>query len=140
MMGRAPPALASLQVEESQKSSAASSATALMAGQRHDGMAGWTDRRRCTAAGLVEAQVEFAEGLDSLPDNFQDSATADASRPQRTSGNHSVTRLRKGLTARRYSGRLAPVGPQPPAMDYRHKPVRRGGQFWTPMRVNFNAD
>jgi hypothetical protein len=36
----------------------------------------WTDH----VAGLVEAQVEFAEWLDSLPDNLQDSATADAPR------------------------------------------------------------
>jgi hypothetical protein len=36
----------------------------------------WTDH----VAGLVEAQVEFAEWLDSLPDNLQDSATADALR------------------------------------------------------------
>jgi hypothetical protein len=36
----------------------------------------WTDH----VAGLVEAQVEFAEWLDSLPDDLQDSATADALR------------------------------------------------------------
>ena len=36
----------------------------------------WTDH----VADLVEAQVEFAEWLDSLPDNLQDSATADALR------------------------------------------------------------
>jgi hypothetical protein len=36
----------------------------------------WNDN----VAGLVEAQIEFAEWLDSLPDNLQDSATAEASR------------------------------------------------------------
>ena len=36
----------------------------------------WTDH----VSGLVEAQVEFAEWLESLPDNLQDSATADALR------------------------------------------------------------
>ena len=36
----------------------------------------WTDN----VAGLVEAQVEFAAWLDSLPDNLQDSATAEALR------------------------------------------------------------
>ena len=36
----------------------------------------WTDH----VIGLVEAQVEFAAWLDSLPDNLQDSATADALR------------------------------------------------------------
>lgn len=36
----------------------------------------WTDH----VAGLVEAQVEFAAWLQSLPDNLQDSATAEALR------------------------------------------------------------
>jgi len=36
----------------------------------------WTDH----VAGLVEAQLEYAAWLDSLPDNLQDSATADALR------------------------------------------------------------
>ena len=36
----------------------------------------WTDH----VTGLVEAQVEFAAWLDSLPENLQDSATADALR------------------------------------------------------------
>src|ERR1700716_540372 len=36
----------------------------------------WTDH----VTSLVEAQVEFAEWLDSLPDNLLDSATADALR------------------------------------------------------------
>jgi hypothetical protein len=36
----------------------------------------WTDH----VTGLVEAQVEFAAWLDSLPDNLQDSATAEALR------------------------------------------------------------
>jgi hypothetical protein len=34
----------------------------------------WTDH----VTGLVEAQVEFAEWLDSLPDNLRDSALAEA--------------------------------------------------------------
>jgi hypothetical protein len=34
----------------------------------------WTDH----VTGLVEAQVEFAAWLDSLPENLQDSATAAA--------------------------------------------------------------
>jgi hypothetical protein len=36
----------------------------------------WTDH----VAGLVEVQVEYAAWLDSLPDNLQDSATAEALR------------------------------------------------------------
>jgi hypothetical protein len=36
----------------------------------------WTDY----VAGLVEAQVEYAAWLDSLPDSLQDSATAEALR------------------------------------------------------------
>ena len=36
----------------------------------------WTDH----VTGLVEAQVEFAAWLESLPDNLQDSATAEALR------------------------------------------------------------
>jgi hypothetical protein len=36
----------------------------------------WTDH----VTGLVEAQVEFAAWLDSLPENLQDSATAEALR------------------------------------------------------------
>ena len=36
----------------------------------------WTDH----VAGLVEAQVEYAAWLDSLPDSLQDSATAEALR------------------------------------------------------------
>ncbi|MDQ2861776.1 MAG: hypothetical protein M3T55_13875 [Pseudomonadota bacterium] len=36
----------------------------------------WTDH----VTGLVEAQVEFAAWLDSLPENLQDSVTADALR------------------------------------------------------------
>jgi hypothetical protein len=36
----------------------------------------WTDH----VSGLVEAQVEFAAWLESLPDNLQDSATAEALR------------------------------------------------------------
>jgi hypothetical protein len=36
----------------------------------------WTDH----VTGLVEAQVEFAEWLNSLPDNLQDSAIAEALR------------------------------------------------------------
>ena len=36
----------------------------------------WTDH----VAGLVEAQVEYAAWLESLPDNLQDSATAEALR------------------------------------------------------------
>ena len=36
----------------------------------------WTDH----VTGLVEAQVGFAAWLDSLPENLQDSATADALR------------------------------------------------------------
>jgi len=36
----------------------------------------WTDH----VAGLVEAQIEFAAWLDSLPDSLQDSATAEALR------------------------------------------------------------
>jgi len=36
----------------------------------------WTDH----VTGLVEAQIEFAEWLDGLPDNLQDSATAEALR------------------------------------------------------------
>src|ERR1019366_9086632 len=36
----------------------------------------WTDH----VTGLVEAQVEFAAGLDSLPENLQDSATSEALR------------------------------------------------------------
>ena len=34
----------------------------------------WTDH----VAGLVEAQIEFAEWLDGLPDNLRDSALAEA--------------------------------------------------------------
>jgi hypothetical protein len=34
----------------------------------------WTDH----VAGLVEAQIEFAVWLDSLPDSLRDSATAEA--------------------------------------------------------------
>jgi hypothetical protein len=34
----------------------------------------WTDH----VTGLVEAQIEFAEWLDSLPDNLRDSALAEA--------------------------------------------------------------
>ena len=36
----------------------------------------WTDH----VTGLVEAQVEFAAWLDSLPENLQDSSTAEALR------------------------------------------------------------
>jgi len=36
----------------------------------------WTDH----VTGLVEAQVEFSAWLDSLPENLQDSATAEALR------------------------------------------------------------
>ena len=36
----------------------------------------WTDH----VTGLVDAQVEFAAWLDSLPENLQDSATAEALR------------------------------------------------------------
>jgi hypothetical protein len=36
----------------------------------------WTDH----VAGLVDAQIEYAAWLDSLPDSLQDSATADALR------------------------------------------------------------
>ena len=36
----------------------------------------WNDN----VAGLVEAQAEYAAWLDSLPDNLQDSATAEALR------------------------------------------------------------
>ena len=36
----------------------------------------WTDN----VTGLVQAQVEFAAWLDSLPENLQDSATAEALR------------------------------------------------------------
>ena len=36
----------------------------------------WTDH----VTGLVEAQLEFAAWLDSLPENLQDSATAEALR------------------------------------------------------------
>ena len=36
----------------------------------------WTDH----VTGLVEAQIEFAAWLDSLPENLQDSATAEALR------------------------------------------------------------
>jgi hypothetical protein len=36
----------------------------------------WTDH----VAGLVEAQAEFTEWLDSLPDNLRDSTTAEALR------------------------------------------------------------
>jgi hypothetical protein len=36
----------------------------------------WTDH----VTGLVEVQVEFAAWLESLPDNLQDSATAEALR------------------------------------------------------------
>ena len=36
----------------------------------------WTDH----VTGLVEAQIEFAAWLESLPDNLQDSATAEALR------------------------------------------------------------
>ena len=55
-------------------------------------------------ASLVKAQIEYAAWLDSLPDSLQDSATAEGvasdlrTRPQRTSGNRSATRLRTGLT------------------------------------------
>ena len=36
----------------------------------------WTDH----VAGLLEAQIEYAAWLDSLPDSLQDSATAEALR------------------------------------------------------------
>ena len=36
----------------------------------------WTDH----VTGLVEAQIEFAAWLDSLPENLQDTATAEALR------------------------------------------------------------
>ena len=59
----------------------------------------WTDH----VTGLVEAQIEFAAWLESLPDNLQDSATAEALRAicdlERTSGDRSAARLRSGLTA-----------------------------------------
>src|SRR6516225_6200383 len=78
----------------------------------------WTDH----VAGLVEAQVEYAAWLDSLPDSLQDSATAEALRaicdldltelqaiqPPRGFG-------RDGQTLHRHRAqRLAPVGPQEP--------------------------
>ena len=64
----------------------------------------WNDN----VAGLVEAQVEYAAWLDSLPDNLRDSATRRStagdlrSGPHRTSGDHPAARLRQGLTALAY--------------------------------------
>ena len=61
----------------------------------------WTDH----VAGLVEAQVEYAAWLESLPENLRDSPLADALQaicdlePNRARGDHSTARLRQRLTA-----------------------------------------
>ena len=46
----------------------------------------WNDN----VAGLVEAQIEYAAWLDSLPDSLQDSATAEALRAICESGPHEL--------------------------------------------------
>ena len=108
----------------------------------------WTDH----VAGLVEAQVEYAAWLDSLPDSLQDR------RPPKHCGRSAIS---ISLSCRRSNHRAASAGTDKPftdiahnglhrwvhrnpparrcvslsmgtprrAMDYRHKPPRRGVNF-----------
>ena len=73
----------------------------------------WTDH----VAGLVEAQVEYAAWLESLPENLRDSPLADALQAicdLDLSSRRSFHRAASAETDRSRSSQLAPVGPQGP--------------------------
>ena len=103
----------------------------------------WTDH----VAGLVEAQVEYAAWLESLPENLRDSPLADA---LQAICDLDLTELEvisppRGLTAlgrrslHRWVHRVPPAPQRQPLdghsasrgspMDYRHKPSHRGVNF-----------
>src|SRR5580704_13036588 len=93
----------------------------------------WTDH----VAGLVEAQVEYAAWLDSLPDSLQDSATAEA---LRAICDLDLTEL-QAIQPPRSCGSLSMGTPRRAGPPYGlpAQATTQGGQFWTPIGGQYST-